>query len=407
MLRLPSRKAMLDTLVRRRGLVRLSLFPLALLALVGCTGLIGTGEGPEDEGLTPEEIAARELFVTKAAPVLKTSCVACHAGMPPTFLAGATDLEMRDTVLAYEPVVVNLDAPQSSRLLTKGPHSGPGLTATELSDVLEWIRAEKDAQPDPGPSEIPLDTQPFTVQLCSSGTAPSPTCPINTVDLTPLGVAGAKIEFVAPVVGSSLYLNQLKLTAGAEGIFIEHPLFVSHPADAEPIPDTIDRYYATTMNLMASVTEQIDGGTASFGGFSASDPITIHFKAVKIFQPDTPDPGDPAGGGGGCKVLDSFKTNARAGFQSNCASCHANANDLNATGAMNITGIDSTDDTMVQRACNQVLTRVNLINPDQSGVFLAPTPGNNNHPFRFADTNALNAFKNPALIWINAEKTAP
>ena len=405
MLRLPSRKAMLDTLVRRRGLVRLSLVPLALLALLGgCTGLIGTGEGPDDEGLTPEEQAARELFITKAAPVLKTSCIACHGVMAPTFLAGTTDLEIRDTLLAYEPVVVNLDAPQSSRLLTKGPHSGPGLTAAELGEVLEWIRAEKDAQPDPGPSEIPLETQPFTVQPCVSGTAPSATCPINTVDLTPLGVAGAKIEFVAPVVGTSLYINQLKLTAGAEGVFIEHPLFVSHPTGAEPIPDTIDRYYATTMNLMATVTEQIEGGTASFGGFAPTDPVTIHFKTVKIYQPDTM---TPVGGGGGCKVLDSFKTNARAGFQNSCASCHANANDLNATGAMNITGINSADDMMVQRACNQVLTRVNLIDPDQSGVFLAPTPGNNNHPFRFADINALNAFKTPALIWINAEKTAP
>jgi hypothetical protein len=53
------------------------------------------------------------------------------------------------------------------------------------------------------------------------------------------------------------------------------------------------------------------------------------------------------------------------------------------------------------------MTRVNLTTPDTSGIFLAPDPANANHPFRFADATTFNAFKNPVLTWINAEKTAP
>ena len=402
---------MLETLVRRRGLVRLTLVPLALVAMVGCTGLIGDGGGGgsgDDDSITPEEKAAQDAFINKAAPALRSAtCVSCHATMVPTFLAGADDLEMRATLLAYDPPVINLDAPSSSRLLNKGMHSGPALNAAPLGDILEWIRTEKDAQPDPGPDEIPLDTEPFTVQLCRSGVPstppdpPNPDCPLNTVSLQALGV-DAKIEFAAPVVGSSLYLNRLTLTGGAAGVYVEHPLFVSHPAgDVEPVADLLDRYNVTKLNLMAAESSQIEGGTASFADFVPTDPISIHFKAVKAFQPDTTPP--PAGG---CKVLDSFKTNAKPQL-TNCANmCHAGANP-SAMSAMNLSSLSSTDDTMLQNTCNEVLTRVNLLTPDQSAIFLAPTPGNNNHPFNFADTNALNAFKTPVLVWINAEKTAP
>lgn len=399
---------MLETLVRRRGLVRLTLVPLALVAMVGCTGLIGDGGGGggggDDDGITPEEIAAQEAFINKAAPALRTgTCTSCHVTMVPMFLAGADDLAVRATLLAYDPPVINLDAPSSSRLLNKGPHSGPGLQPSLASDILEWITAEKDAQPDPGEGEIPLDTEPFTVQLCTSGTPETNPagCPINTVSLQAFGV-DAKIEFVAPVVGSSLYLNRLTLTGGAAGVYIEHPLFVSHPTGAEPVADRLDRFVATKMNLMASETSQIEGGTQSFADFDPTNPITIHFRAVKIYQPDTTPPAT-----GGCKMLDSFKTNAKPQLQNNCANaCHGGAN-TNATSAMNLSSLGSADDTVVQNACNEVLTRVNLLTPDQSAIFLAPTPGNMNHDFRFADTNALNAFKTPVLVWINAEKTAP
>lgn len=148
---LRSRTYMLETLVRRLNMVRLSVFAIAVVTLAGCTGLIDDGNG----GLTREEVVARKMWTDKASPVLMTSCIGCHAGQRPNtdFLAGTEDLEIRAHVIGFTPAVINLSAPQSSRILTKGPHEGPSLTATETSDVLEWIRAEKDAQPDPSATD--------------------------------------------------------------------------------------------------------------------------------------------------------------------------------------------------------------------------------------------------------------
>src|SRR5689334_3743652 len=82
-----SRRAMLDTLLRHLPMVRLSAIA-ALAALMGCTGLIDSGESGQ---LTAEEKAARELYIQKAKPVLDQNCASCHSGSDPTiaFVAGA------------------------------------------------------------------------------------------------------------------------------------------------------------------------------------------------------------------------------------------------------------------------------------------------------------------------------
>lgn len=404
---------MLETLVRQLNMVRLSV-GLAALLMVGCTGLIDDGSG----GLTPEQAAARRAWTDKATPAL-VNCVACHNGSRANigFLVGTGDFEVRDALIAFEPAVVNLEAPQSSRLLTKGPHEGPSLSATETSDILEWIRAERDAAGSVGEPTPTLETARFTPAICTSGTPPAPTCPVNDVDLADLGLPGAKLHFVAQALGSGLYLNQLSVIAGTDGVFIQHPLFVSYPTEGEPKPDMIDRFFDVKLNLMAAETSMISGGTASFVNFVASDQIAIHFRDLKPYQME--DPGGPGGPGGpaGCKVLASFKANAQALFSTavggaaqSCLSCHGGQNG-NATSALNITGVDSADDMMVQTACNQIRTRINTLDPNNSSVFLAPDPANNNHPFRF-NAAQLNTFKNGPpgagiLKWIDDEKIAP
>src|SRR5687767_1604335 len=138
---LQSRRAMLDTLLKHLPMVRLSVGALAALVLVGCSGLIDGG----DEDITPEEQAARTAYVAKAKPVFDNNCAQCHSGSDPTvaFLQGADAMEQRAKIMASE--VVNLEALQSSRVLTKGAHSGPALTAQQSADLLEWLAAERDA----------------------------------------------------------------------------------------------------------------------------------------------------------------------------------------------------------------------------------------------------------------------
>src|ERR1041385_7547094 len=116
---LQSRKAMLETLVRHLDMVRLSVTVAAMVAAVGCTELIDSHGG----GLTPEEAIAREKFVEKALPVFQQNCTACHGGSrvdAPSFLKGTSPDDIRTSLLQEDPPVINLDAPASSRVLTKG-----------------------------------------------------------------------------------------------------------------------------------------------------------------------------------------------------------------------------------------------------------------------------------------------
>lgn len=399
---------MLETLVQHLDMVRLTIAAALLLAAVGCTGLIGDAGGDDEApgGLTPQQVAARKAWIEKALPQLNQSCLACHNGSMAgiDFITGNSDLEKRDNLLAFEPLVVNLDAPQSSRLLTKGLHSGPAFLAEQASNVLEWVQLEKDAQQSANPPTGPkLETAQFQARICTSGLPNNPegTCPVNDVSLADIGAPGATISFVAQALGSGIYLNNLKLVPGPTGAFIEHPLFVSWPAQGEPIPDMIDRFFNVKMNLASGASaeqQQIAGGTAAFVGFQPNDRLTIHFKAVNVFQDEAPPPMI-----GGCKELGSFETNARALFNNNCGSCHRGQNG-NATSALNMVGVDQANN---QEACNQIRIRTNLNDAPNSGVFLATAPNNNNHPFRFPNQGAFDQFRNAVTIWINAERVAP
>jgi hypothetical protein len=404
---LHSRRAMLDTLLKHLPMVRLSVGALAALLFIGCSGLIEGG----DENISAEEQMARQLFISKAKPVLDNNCGACHAGSMPVidFLQAPDPMAVRAKLLASD--YLNLEAPQSSRLLTKGAHSGPALIASQASDLLEWLAAERDAAGVAGTVDTGLETQAFTPLLCTGGAPGDATCPITYVDITALveGWAGAKIKFVAQPLGTDLYVTNLALEGGAEGVYIEHPLFVSRPPMADPIPDTLDRFFNVKMNLMAGeMPSPISGGTAAFINFSPNNQLTIHFKVIDRFRPDS------GGGGGGmttntgCKSLTTFKANARGPLQTGCASCHANAGNANARGAMDLTGIAATDDTTLQNVCNQARTRINFQDTNASGFYIAPNPAQaTNHPFKFGTQANFDTFKAAVDVWVQAEKTAP
>jgi hypothetical protein len=407
---LKSRRAMLDTLVRHLDMVRLSAFAIAALALIGCSGLI---DGPEEETLTPEEVAARALFNDKAKGHLDAYCLSCHSGgmVGIDFLAGANATEQRTKLLGFDPQVVNLEAPPSSRILTKGAHSGPALTAQQSSDILQWIGAEREAAGAGGTLDTGLETAAFTPVLCTAGNPGDPTCPITYVDISSLveGWAGAKIKFVAKPLSQDLYLTNLSVEGGPEGVYLEHPLFVSWPLQGDPIPDTLDRFFSIKLNMMPNATpEPIGGGTAAFINFSPTNQLTIHFKVVDKYRPDTGGGGGGGGGAAGCKAMPQFTANARGPLQQRCAGCHANANNGNARGAMDITGIASTDEATLLGVCNQVRSLLNFQDTNASGFYIAPNPATApGHDFKFATTADFDAFRAAVDVWVQAEKTAP
>lgn len=406
---LRSRKSMLETLVRHLDMVRLTV-PAMLMALVvatGCTGLIDDSTDPG--GLTPEQAAARKSWNEGAQPMLAAACASCHGGSMANieFLQGADATAQRETLLAYPRALINLEAPQSSQILTKGLHSGPALLADQASAVLEWVQLEKAAAGSTGEEEPILMTAQFAPQICTGGLPGTATCPYNDIGLDDVGATGAKIRFVALALGSGLYLNNLRLNPGTGGAYIEHPLFVSYPDGKEPVADPIDRFFAVKMNLLGTVAAdspetQIAGGTAAFVGFVATDKIAIHFKLAGPHKAEGMEPMPTVG----CKKADTFEANARAVLNTNCGSCHRGQNP-NATSALDLTGVDAPNAATPNNACNQTLLRVNTIDLNQSGIYLATVPGNMNHPFAFPNQGAQDAFKNAVNVWINAEKVAP
>lgn len=437
---------MLETLLRRLDMVRLTVTASALVMLAACSGLIDDGG---NGGLTPAQAKARKLFLTKALPVLMENCNTCHDGSRDNigFMIGDTDLAKHDTLVAYTPSVINLDAPGSSRVLTKGQHEGPPLNGTQTSDILEWIQAEKEAAGDTGGGPDPrLQTPPKAIQICTSGLPddppanPNPNCPVNTIELDMVGdgIPGASIKFVVqgpPTISSGLYMTELKLVPGTTGAFIDHPLVVAYGERTENdtevrdgkcelvdaatstyvCADTLDRFNTIKLNLdMAATPELIGGGAGAFVGFRPTDLIGIHFKAASPFQPD----GGGGTTGGGCKDLATFKAAARNAFTQSiggvqaCNGCHGGQNQ-SATTTMNLTEINNADDAIAIQACNEVRSRLDFSNFDNSSVVLAPAPGNANHPVRFGTATDHTTFKNlinnpdPAQSWFVKERDLP
>jgi len=262
------------------------LIPLWLIAATACGGLIDKDLG----GLTPEQVKAQKLWVDRALPQLQANCASCHDGSMANigWLAGTGDLDKRTSVMTYTsataPSIVDLGTPQLSLLLIKGSHDGPAFNGEQASD-------ERDANPDAGGGGI--ETEPFAIQICTSGlpddpAAPNPLCPVNKVSLDSVGATGAFIHLVVERLNPGIYMTNLKLVPGAGGAYIEHPLFITFPADgSEPKLDSIDRFAGLTMNLMGTATpqEQVIGtGTASFTDFLDTDMISIHFQAAEPFK---------------------------------------------------------------------------------------------------------------------------
>jgi hypothetical protein len=281
-----------DRLSRVRGCGNMSTvtrlgYYLLVPVLAACTGEI---ESENLKGLTPQEAAAQTLWVEKALPVFasaKYGCMGCHDGsnaMAPAYLAGADDLARRETLVAFVPRVVNLGAPQSSRMLTVGDHradgGGPALDATDASAILSWIRVEKNARPQPDP----IRTAQTSLMVCTAGNPGDPTCPINQIDLGGIGPTpvAATLEFVVQSLGNDAYFTLLKVKAGAEGVYFEHPLLESWPTGAtEPTPDPVDQFFAVTRNIAPNGEALIGSGTASVVGFNAGLPFSIRFDVIE------------------------------------------------------------------------------------------------------------------------------
>ncbi len=394
---------MFDTLLRHLRMVRLTATSMSALVAVGAISSLGgcLGEVVTKEPGGTTGASAKSKFIEVALPQLTAAaCTSCHASDPNyPFFAGADAEAQYLTVTGSN--VVNFEAPESSRLLTKGLHSGQPLTTEQSSAVLQWLSAERDERA--GGVAALLETPEFTPLKCTAGVGGDPTCPINTVALDSIGAVGAKITFVYEQPTSTLtYLTDITLSAGPNGVFIEHPLFASIDAAGKVTPDDVDQFFSTKENLMTG-SIQLRGGTATFS-FGPNNKMKLLFKSVKTYQADQ-------GGGtatGGCKKIPEFIAMAKPNLAASCTggACHNIAGN-NANSALGLTGIAGNDPTELANACNQTLTRVNKNDVNNSAIFLAPRPGGAAHPFKFPNVGAVDTFSANIKLWIQQEITAP
>ncbi len=357
-----------------------------LVAAAGCTGGIETfNPGGADAG-ADGAAQARAMFDSDITPLLNGFCAACHS-TPGSIGFVAPDPDVYTAVMAW-PGLVNLESPASSRLLAKGSHDGPAWTAAQQASVEAWIGLEADARA----------VEPAAI---SQTAAFAPVVGINTIDLAQIGLPGSTVTFRLERLQVGIYLSELMVNAGPAGAHLTHPLLVTW-SDGLPTPDPIDRFADVELSLQPATSAMIGGGTVVLVNVPVEAMLSLHFSLA-----------EPAAGGevptaAGCKDVASFTTNAQPALAANCASCHAGA-DASATAATDMSRLGDLAPEAQAAACGQILSRVNLADPPNSGLFVAPDPlSGAGHPFKFGgDPAAFTAFRDQVLVWINTEVAAP
>ncbi len=231
--------------------------------------------------LSPQEQLAQTAWIKLALPALKTgTCNTCHAGQmatAPAYLAGDKDLDIRDTMVAFIPSVVSLGSPKTSPVVLKGMHEGPAMTADEISGVLTWVGYEQGARG----SGAEIETAKAPPAPCTGAPGGATCATPTTVDLTAVGSPGSTVTFFAQQIVSDLYLQQLTVTAGPNGLHLVHPIFKSWPAASmDAKPDANDTFYNVSLDLDAGAVATIGTGNFTFAGFSAADPLSIRFDEL-------------------------------------------------------------------------------------------------------------------------------
>lgn len=353
---------------------------------LACVGSAPTFKGeptPDAAGdLTPEEEVQLQ-FETDVAPLLTSYCSACHGSNTavPFMEDGSA---MYRSVMEW-PNLISLQVPGASSLLAKGAHQGPAWQPEQSTIIRAWIDAEATLNP---VEETTLETAPFV-----------PVAGDNVIDLGPIGLTGANISFKMEPLDTSMYITRLSLNTTTEGVHIVHPIFIPWEGDS-PRPDPVDRFSNVDMYAGIGESATVGGGTLILVNVPPSSPISVRF-AVAEFS----DGGDTVLEG--CNAVAEFTANAQAPLSQACVSCHG-GNNGGATAATDMTLINDLTPDAQLAACGQILSRVNLQDPNNSSIFLAAEPGSAlGHPFKFNNNVAnFEAYRAALTVWINAEIAA-
>lgn len=382
-----------------RTLTYISVIALLAFASAGCrSGMISVramsdgGVAPPEGDAAPAGPTAADVFATRVEPMLASRCGACHGAdrTGPDFLRPNPDV--RTTLLGY-PAIVSLTSPDSSRLLTKGEHSGPALSSGEADIVRNWIALEAAEGTMVDPVEREIATTPIAV-----------TEGFNAIPLDVLGLPGSTLHFVGARVGDGMFLDSVTIVAGPMGARVEHPVFVTW-IDGAPTADPVDRFAGVEIAVDPNTSRPFDTGTVVLTTFPEGALLSVHFDAAEPLMGTTPTDADggmpmPADG---CTQLEAFRTMAAPQLTTFCTRCHAGGNP-SATASMDMSRVASGDDATLLLGCNQVLGRISPTSPSASGMFTQPDPATGgDHDFKFGTAGELSGFRAAILGWFEME----
>ena len=341
----------------------------------------------------PAPPTGKAFFDGNVMPLLETHCVACHAPgrTGPGFIAADPDVY---TVVMSWPALVSVRDPGSSRLLTKGEHTGPAWTGDQAAVIRDWLSIEETARAG--------ETMDEEVEYRTSALAPDPG--FNAIALGELGLEGASLTFTAERVGGGLYLSNLQVSAGPGGAHLVHPVVITWIGGA-PLPDAVDRMAGVEVMAPPYETRELGGGTFVVVDFPEGALLSFLFDAAGPLVAGGADGGVGDGGSPstGCGNVAGFTTNAQPQFATYCVRCHG-GDDPMAAAAVDMTAMTDLSAEAQQRSCNEILTRINRADPRSSPLFLQPDPASGStHPFKLDSTADVDAFFSAVLFWLSTE----
>ncbi|MFT3694954.1 MAG: hypothetical protein QM831_17520 [Kofleriaceae bacterium] len=261
-------------------------FTCILLVVAGCSGDIDGGGSSSGDDVDPKTAKAIDSWIHDAIPALNSTtpaCTTCHETgemSAPTYLAGMTDLDRRDSIIAFVPSVISLKSPKISSLVLKGGHEGPALGADAISSLLRWIAFEGVANGD----GTVIETGKTAIADCSIGNPDDPACMVTTIDLSSAGSAGSTITFQGQGLGADVIAFKITVTAGSAGLKMTHPRFKTYPSMGSDmdtgLPDANDTFYNIDLTLTAGAKMMLSTSSVTFPNFSSADPISVEFDAL-------------------------------------------------------------------------------------------------------------------------------
>jgi hypothetical protein len=389
----------------RTRFVSVAVASSAILALAVACGGGSLSDDPSKVGTDAGEPTnqAEELF-RKMESSFSSTCggsAGCHVagtgGAPPWL----KDPDRYVSIKAYDNAQSGTrkfitEGITDSRLITKGPHSGPELDVRSPlgQDVSAWIKAEIAAQV--ANKDQKVTTDPVTL---ANGTSVT----INLARLAK-GMKGATLTFDVEILGTLLTLSKMKVRAPAtNGIRVTHPLFIKVEG-RNGTPDPGDSCANVDTKVGEGGEAVLGPGTLILPQWTENAKLAISFDYVGPYSvTDGPNlDGGFEAAQSGCKNLTGYQAivgNFTGAAGLNCAGCHAGGNAQNALD-MNELAQANPD---YSKACAAALFQVALGNKPNSPIILAVTGGLAGHAGGDLPAGNQQAYRDAVLSWLAGE----